>query len=89
LEGEINLIEVGKMLMQWVVLPISAFVWLMYRTQQDHAMKLAVLAAVHEAKKALVKPGAPKKPDEWKASVVITDEDYADDLEAFAIDLMQ
>lgn len=51
MEGEINLIEVGKMLMQWVVLPISAFVWLMYRTQQDHAMKLAVLAAVHEANK--------------------------------------
>lgn len=45
-------LEIFKALMQWVVLPVSAFVWLMYRTQQDHATKLAVLAAVHEANKA-------------------------------------
>lgn len=51
MDGEVNLLEVGKMLMQWVILPVSAFVWLMYRTQQDHATKLAVLAAVHEANK--------------------------------------
>lgn len=48
---------------------------------------MLVYVSVHEAKKALVKPGAPKKPDEWKASVVITDEDYADDLEAYAKEL--
>jgi len=51
LNGELNLFEVGKALMQWVILPISAFIWLMYKTQQDHATKLAVLAAVHEANK--------------------------------------
>lgn len=34
--------------------------------------------------KAYVKPGAPAKPDEWKASVVLTDEDYVDGLEEYA-----
>ncbi len=33
--------------------------------------------------KAFVKPGFPVKPDEWKASVVIVDEDVLDDFEAF------
>lgn len=51
MNGDLNLFEVSKALMQWVVVPISAFIWLMYRTQQDHATKLAVLAAVHEANK--------------------------------------
>ena len=37
--------------------------------------------------KAYVKPGAPKKPDEWKASVVLTDEDYVDELEAYGKEL--
>lgn len=48
---EMNLFEVARGVIQWVVLPIAGFVWLMYRTQQDHATKLAVLAAVHEANK--------------------------------------
>lgn len=51
MNGDLNLFEVSKALMQWVVVPISAFIWLMYKTQQDHATKLAVLAAVHEANK--------------------------------------
>lgn len=51
MDGEVNILEVGKMLMQWVILPVSAFVWLIYKTQQDHATKLAVLAAVHDANK--------------------------------------
>jgi len=51
LDGDLNLFEVGKALMQWVVVPVAGFVWLMYRTQQDHATKLAVLAAVHDANK--------------------------------------
>jgi hypothetical protein len=37
--------------MQWVVAPVAAFVFWMYRTQQDHGTKLAVLAAVHDANK--------------------------------------
>lgn len=51
MQGEVDILEVAKALMQWVVLPVTAFVWLMYKTQQDHATKLAVLAAVHEANK--------------------------------------
>lgn len=43
-----------------------------------------VYVSVHEAKPAYVKPGAPRKPNEWKASVVLTDEDYVDDLEKYA-----
>lgn len=43
-----------------------------------------VYVSVHEPKPAMVKPGAPRKPDEWKASVVLTDEDFVDDLEAYA-----
>lgn len=44
-------LEIAKALMQWVVLPVSGFVWLLYKTQQDHATKLAVLEAVHDANK--------------------------------------
>jgi hypothetical protein len=51
MEGEVNLFEVLKSLVQWVVIPVGGFVWLMYRTQQDHATKLAVLQAVYETNK--------------------------------------
>jgi hypothetical protein len=51
MEGQLNVFEVAKALMQWVVLPIAGFVWLLYKTQQDHSTKLAVLAAVHDANK--------------------------------------
>lgn len=51
MQGEVNILEVAKALMQWVVLPVAGFVWFMYKTQQDHATKLAVLEAVHDANK--------------------------------------
>jgi hypothetical protein len=51
MEGEVNIFEVLKSLVQWVVIPVGGFVWLMYRTQQDHATKLAVLQAVYETNK--------------------------------------
>ena len=51
MQGDLSILEVGKALMQWVVVPVSAFVWLMYKTQQDHATKLAVLQAVYETNK--------------------------------------
>lgn len=44
-------VEFLKMLVQWVVVPVAGFMWLMHKTQQDHATKLAVLQAVHEANK--------------------------------------
>jgi hypothetical protein len=43
--------EVLNTIMQWVVAPVAGFVFLIYRTQQDHATKLAVLSAVHDANK--------------------------------------
>jgi hypothetical protein len=43
--------EVIDTIMQWIVAPVAGFVFLIYRTQQDHATRLAVLSAVHEANK--------------------------------------
>jgi hypothetical protein len=39
---------------------------------------------VQEPAKAYQKPGTPEKPPEYKASVVLTDEDFVDELESFA-----
>jgi hypothetical protein len=44
-------IEIFKVIMQWIIVPIAGGVWFIYKTQQDHATKLAVLAAVHDANK--------------------------------------
>lgn len=52
MQGEVDILEVAKVIIQWVVIPIAGFVWFMHKTQQDHATKLAVLEAVHEANKA-------------------------------------
>lgn len=46
-----------------------------------------VYVQLQEPVKAFVKPGAPVKADEWKASVVLTDEDYVDALEDYAREL--
>jgi hypothetical protein len=43
-----------------------------------------VYVSVDQPVKAYVKPGAEPKPDEWKAGVVITDEDFVDELEEYA-----
>lgn len=43
--------EVLDTIMQWIVAPVAGFVFLIYRTQQDHATQLAVLSAVHDANK--------------------------------------
>lgn len=42
-----------------------------------------VYCQMNEPVKAYVKPGAPKKADEWKCSIVLTDEDYVDELEEY------
>lgn len=46
-----------------------------------------VYVQLQEAVPAYVKPGAPAKPKEWKASIVLTDEDYVDALEDYAREL--
>jgi hypothetical protein len=43
-----------------------------------------VYVCVDTPVKAYVKAGAEPKPDEWKAGVVITDEDFVDELEEYA-----
>jgi len=37
--------------MQWVVLPIAAFVWIIYQRQSDHHTDIAVLKAQQDANK--------------------------------------
>jgi hypothetical protein len=32
-------------IMQWIVAPVAAFVWLIYRQQQQHSTEIAVLKA--------------------------------------------
>lgn len=46
-----------------------------------------VYVQVQRPVKAYVKPGTPAKPDEWKASIVIADEDVIDEYEKYAKDL--
>jgi exosome complex RNA-binding protein Rrp4 len=46
-----DVVDFIKLLIQWIVIPVAGFVWVMHRTQQDHATKLAVLKAVHDANK--------------------------------------
>ena len=43
-----------------------------------------VYIQMNEPAKAFVKAGAPTKPPEWKASVVLVNEDYVDSLEDYA-----
>ncbi len=46
-----------------------------------------VYVCVQKPAKAYVAQGAEPKPDEWKASIVLTDEDEVDNLEAYAAEL--
>lgn len=32
-------------IMQWIIAPVAAFVWMIYRKQQDHETAIAVLQA--------------------------------------------
>jgi len=45
---------------------------------------MLLYVCLNKAQKAYVKPGEPAKPDEWKASIAITDEDVIDAYEDFA-----
>jgi len=58
----------------------------MSNTNQDFSKISGMLCYVqmNEPVKAYVKPGTPPKPDEYKCSVVLTSEDFVDDLESYA-----
>jgi len=47
---EINF-DVINAVIQWVVLPMAAFVWVIYQRQSDHHTDIAVLKAQHEGTK--------------------------------------
>lgn len=51
MEGQIGVMEVVKVVVQWVIVPVVGFVWLMHKNQQMHQTDIAVLKAVHEANK--------------------------------------
>lgn len=38
-------IRVIQVLMQWIIAPVAAFVWVIYRQQQKHDISIAVLQA--------------------------------------------
>lgn len=37
--------KIFNMLMQWIIMPVAAFVWVIYRQQQTHETAIAVLQA--------------------------------------------
>lgn len=39
-------------IIQWVVIPIAGFVWVMYQRQGEHHTDIAVLKAQHDATKS-------------------------------------
>ena len=43
--------EIVTVVLQWVVAPVAAFVFLMHRTQQQHATEIAVIKATQAANK--------------------------------------
>lgn len=44
-------VDVLDLIMQWVVAPIGAFVWVLYNRQQSHTTEIAVIKATMEANK--------------------------------------
>jgi len=51
MQQETNLMELAKLLLQFAVLPIVAFMWAHYKMTQSHETELAVMKSEH----ALVK----------------------------------
>lgn len=50
----------------------------------DKVEGMLLYASIRDAVNAYQKPGTDPKPQEWKVSVVLTDEDYVDELEDWA-----
>jgi exosome complex RNA-binding protein Rrp4 len=51
MEDQVSMADIVKAVVQWVIVPVAGFVWLIYKTQQQHQTEIAVLKAVHEANK--------------------------------------
>jgi len=44
--------KVLSVVMQWIIAPVAAFVWVLYQRQQNHTTDIAVLKARVDAAKA-------------------------------------
>jgi hypothetical protein len=51
MQEPINLLELLRLVIQWGVVPLVGFVWLIYKNQQNHNTEIAVLKALHAANK--------------------------------------
>lgn len=51
MQQDVNLIEIVKLLLQFAVLPMLAFIWMHYKMTQTHEKQIAVIQSEH----ALVK----------------------------------
>lgn len=43
MQHEMNYLELAKILLQFAVVPIMAFVWMHYKMSQGHAVEIAVI----------------------------------------------
>lgn len=51
MEGNVGALDLIKMAIQWGVVPLVGFVFLIFKTVQGHATRIAVLDALHQANK--------------------------------------
>lgn len=51
MQQDVNILELAKLLLQFAVLPMIAFVWMHYKMTQNHEKQIAVIQSEH----ALVK----------------------------------
>jgi len=43
MQQELDMIELGRMILQFAVVPIIAFAWIHYKMTQGHAVEIAVI----------------------------------------------
>lgn len=51
MQEPVNFLDILRMIIQWGVVPLVAFVWLIHKNQQNHNTEIAVLKAVYDANK--------------------------------------
>jgi hypothetical protein len=51
MDPQIDVLDIFRMVMQWGIVPLVAFVFLIHKNQQNHNTEIAVLRALHNANK--------------------------------------
>ena len=51
MEGDVSGIDLLKLAIQWGIVPLVGFVFLIHKNQQNHNTEIAVLKALHAANK--------------------------------------